>query len=461
MQDKIFDLIKQEKKRQQETLGLIPSENIASKAVMTAVGSCLMNKYAEGQVGRRYYQGNEVADEVEGLAKARALKAFGLTDDEWGVSVQPHSGCEANVAVYNALLNPGDRIMSMYLPDGGHLSHGWQVGDEKVTLVSKIFEVEFYKIDPVTRLFDYDKIAKQANKYRPKLMITGGTAYPREIDYERMGKIAKSVGAYYLTDVAHEAGLIAAGVMKSPFVAADVVTFTTHKTLRGPRGACIISRRKLQITNNKLQNKSKIKNANVQSESDLASLIDKSIMPGLQGGPHLHTIAGIAVALGEVMTPEFKRYARQVVKNAQVLAEGLQKAGFDVVSGGTDKHLVLVDLRNKGLSGWTVAWALEAAGIVANRNTVPAETASPFYPSGLRMGTPIVTSRGMKEKEMKMIVKWITEVVAVIGEDKLPEDVKARRAFTKAFVEKVFGDKRLAMIREEVKQLCKKFPIDR
>ena len=336
--DKIFELIKEEEVRQRNTLMMIPSENYTYPEVRQAVGSVLMHKYAEGQPGRRYYQGNEVVDAVERLCEERALNAFGLSDKKWAANVQPHSGCPANLAVYNAVLTPGDKILSMFLPDGGHLSHGWQMPastpgepDKKVTLVSKIFKVQFYHVDPKTRVFNYDKIEAQAKVVKPKMIITGGTAYPREINYKRLSEIAKKVGAYYLADIAHEAGLIAAGANKSPFPYADFVTMTTQKTLRGPRGAIIICRKEF--------------------EKD----IDFSIIPGLQGGPHLHSIAGIAIALANTKTPAFKKYAHQTVKNAQTLAKYFVDKGLDVVSGGTDKHLVLIDLRKDGTNGWIVA----------------------------------------------------------------------------------------------------------
>ena len=292
--DQIFSIIAREKTRQREELEMIPSENFASAAVMKAVGSCLMNKYAEGYPNRRYYQGNANVDRVESICRNRILQAFGLDKTKWGVNVQPHSGCEANLAVYNALLKAGDKIMSMYLPDGGHLSHGWHMPGKKITFVSKIFKVQFYHVSKKTLVFDYDQIARQALKYRPKLIISGGTAYPREINYKRLSQIAHKVGALYLADVAHEAGLIAAGAMQSPFPWADVVTFTTHKTWRGPRGAIIVAKK------------------------TLIDAINFSIIPGLQGGPHMHSIAGIAVAAKELQTPAFKKYAFQIVKNAKV-----------------------------------------------------------------------------------------------------------------------------------------------
>lgn len=433
--DKIFDLIKKEKKRQRETLTMIPSENYTYPEVRKAVGSVLMHKYAEGQPGRRYYQGMSVVDEIEKLCEERALKAFGLNPTEWAANVQPHSGCPANLAVYNAVLNVGDKIMSMFLPDGGHLSHGWQLPEKKVTLVSKIFNVEFYRVRSKTRIFDYDQIEKQALKFKPKMIISGGTAYPREIDYKRMSEVAHKVGAYYLADIAHEAGLIAAGVCKSPFPYADFVTMTTHKTLRGPRGAIIICKKEFE------------------------EAIDFSIIPGLQGGPHLHSIAGIAIALQQVQGKPFKKYAFQTVKNAQYLAKYFLDKGLDVVSGGTDKHLVLIDLRKNKTNGWVVAWALEKAGIIVNRNTVPNETATPFYPSGLRMGTPAITVRGMKEKEMKLISGWIYEVISKYSNISIPGDKEERKKFIGEFYIKIEKDELLRDINKKVKSLCRNFPV--
>ena len=432
MTDKIFELIEREKLRQQKTLMMIPSENYTYPEVMAAVGSCLMQKYAEGYPGRRYYQGNEVVDEVEDLCRTRALEAFHLDPEKFHANVQPHSGCEANLGVYNALLEVGDKILSMYLPDGGHLSHGWRIGDKKTTLVSKIFNVDFYHVDPKTRVFDYDQIEKQAMELKPKLIISGGTAYPREIDYKRMSEIAKKVGAYYLTDIAHEAGLVAAGVCQAPFEYADVVTMTTHKTLRGPRGAMIICKKELGQT------------------------IDMAVMPGLQGGPHLHSIAGIAVDLEKTKTAEFKEYAKQTVKNAQKIAEVLMAGGLDVVTGGTDKHLVLVDLRNKYISGWFVAWALEEAGIILNRNTVPNETASPFYPSGIRLGTPALTTRGAKEAEMELIGGWILEMIDHLGEREIPADAEVRKTYLHDFRNEIKNDEVVARIKKEVEGLTNK-----
>jgi len=433
---KIFDLIKSEAKRQKETLMMIPSENYTYPEVREAVGSVLMHKYAEGDPGRRYYQGNEFIDQIESLCEDLALQAFDLDSDKWHANVQPHSGSEANLAVYHAFLEQGDRIMSMYLPDGGHLSHGWSIGTKRITLVSKLFDVEFYHVESDTKMFDYTKIASQAKKFKPKMIITGGTAYPREIDYKQMSEIAKSVGAVYLADIAHEAGLISAGSMKSPFLYADVITMTTHKTLRGPRGAIIIAKK------------------------EFAEKIDRAIIPGLQGGPHIHTIAGIAISLGKVRSKEFINYATQTIVNAKALAQELGDLGFDIVSGGTDKHLVLVDLRGKKTSGWFVAWALEYAGIIANRNAVPFDTGSPFYPSGLRLGTPALTVRGMKEAEMRVIAGWINEVVDLVGEREIPDDPDIRAKYLKDFKIEMQDNEKLKEIDEEVCHLCDKFPVD-
>lgn len=439
----LYSILKAEIERQQTTLSLIPSENFASKAVREAVGSVFMNKYSEGYPGKRFYEGNCNIDELEKLAISRAKRAFNLPKN-WGVNVQALSGSSANIAVLLALLNPGDKILSMYLPDGGHLSHGWSYskesadendsfvyrgGERKVNIVSKIFKVIQYKSDPQTQVFNYDEIERIALEEKPLLIITGGTAYPREIDYKRIRDIADKVGAYYLADIAHEAGLIASGVNKSPVGIADVVTMTTHKTLRCNRGAIILAKK------------------------ELIKLINSSIFPGLQGGPHSHSIAGIAVGLGDTLTSEFKDYATQVVKNAQVLSSELVRCGFNVVTGGTDKHLILVDLNNFGVLGKKFARALSYAGIVVNKNTMPGETRSPSDPSAIRLGTPFVTTRGMGEKEMIRIAKWIREVMDVCQSYKAIEDFDS-------FENKIVSDAKIQVINNEVKDLCIHFPLD-
>ncbi len=446
MNPKLKKILEKETKRQQETLDLIPSENYTSKAVREAVGSVFMHKYSEGYPGARYYEGNEFIDELETLCINMVKKVFKLPKD-WDANVQPLAGSNANLAVYNAILNPGDKILSMYLPDGGHLSHGWSIrtkdekeklknegmvysgGSKKVNIVSKFFNVIQYRTDPDTNLFDYDFIEKLAVKEKPKLIITGGTAYTRNIDYKRMSQIAKKVGAYYMADVAHEAGLIAAGVVPSPVGLVDVVTFTTHKTFRGPKGAVIVGKQ------------------------EIIDLVNKSIIPGMQGGPHNGTIAGITQALFEIDTKEFKTYSQQILDNAHTLADELERYGFKLVSGGTDKHLILIDLRNKNIGGKFAARALAHAGIIANMNTIPYESGSPLNPSGLRVGTPTITTRGMKQKEMVKIAGCINEVIDIARED---TDLDFEK-----FDKKMQSNGRIKEIKSETRRLCKMFPLNR
>lgn len=442
MADRVFEIIAAEEKRQAETLMMIPSENYTYPEVRQAVGSVLMHKYAEGLPHKRYYQGNRYADEIESLCQERALAAFGLKSDEWMVNVQPHSGSEANLAAISALVEPGGKILSMFLPDGGHLSHGWQTEGKKLTLTSKVWEVQFYGVEEKSRIFDYEQIEKQALEFKPKLIISGGTAYPREIDYDRLSQIAKKVGAYYLADIAHEAGLVAGGVCRSPFSAkgggqaiADAVTLTTHKTLRGPRGALIFAKK------------------------SLGERINAAVFPGLQGGPHLNTIAGIAVALEKTKTVEFKQYAKQTVANARYLANYLEKSGLDVVSGGTDKHLIVVDLRKSGVAAWFAALALEQAGIIINRNTVPGEKGTALFPSGIRLGTPALTARGMKEVEMEQIGKWIVAVIEHLGKRRLSPDKETRVATMLAFTKEIEGEGFYSDVARQVRKLCRQFTL--
>ncbi|MBI2639812.1 MAG: serine hydroxymethyltransferase [Candidatus Sungbacteria bacterium] len=386
----IFNLIRDEIKRQQWTLDLIPSENIVSAAVLEALGSPLTNKYSEGYPGKRYYAGNNVVDEIELLAQERARKVFRLGKN-WHVNVQPYSGSPANFAVYYALLKDGEKIMGMSLPFGGHLTHGW-----KVSATARFWKSVQYGVGR-DGYVDYNDVRKIAQKEKPKIIVCGATAYSRIIDFKKFRKIADEVGAYLMADIAHIAGLIAAGAHPSPFPYVDVATTTTHKTLRGPRGAMIF-----------VNTKSKIAAIN---KVDIAKEIDKAIFPALQGGPHDNQTAAIAVALGEAMMPAFKKYGRQIVKNAKILAHELQELGLEIISGGTDNHLMLVDVTKLGISGREAQDRLEQVGIIVNRNTIPYDARSPFDPSGIRIGTPSITTRGMKEKEMKEVARLIFEAL--------------------------------------------------
>lgn len=427
---KISRLLEKEFQRQNESLQLIPSENYTSKAVRDAVGSVAMHKYSEGQIGKRYYEGNSNIDRIEEICKTRALDVFELDKNEWHVNVQALSGSIANLAVYNALLEPGkDKIMSMYLFDGGHLSHGWKYKNRKVTLSSKLFESVYYHVDPETGEFDYDEVSKIARRENPSILISGGTAYPREIDHRKLAKIAHSIDAFYLADIAHEAGLVAGKANKSPFKHADVVTMTTHKTLRGPRGALIFCR------------------------EEFSKKIDRSVFPGLQGGPFNNNIAGIAVALKEAQTEEFSNYAEQVVKNAKTLAEELKKNGFKLISDGTDKHLILINISTLGVSSSVLAYALNTAGITLNKNTIPNEPNSPMNPSGLRLGTPTATTRGMKEEEIKLIAQLFNEAIETtvqIANDNSEADLLVS----------IENSPNLATIRNGVRDLCLKYPLE-
>ena len=403
----IFDAIHLELERQQNQIELIASENIVSKAVLEAQGSILTNKYAEGYSGRRYYGGCEFVDIVETLAVERAKKLFGAEF----VNVQPHSGSQANTAVYVALLQPHETIMGMSLDAGGHLTHG-----SKVSFSGKWLNAVAYGVRREDSLIDYDEVERLALENKPKLIIAGGSAYPRQIDFARFRAICDKVGAYLMVDMAHFAGLVAGGVHPNPLQWADVVTTTTHKTLRGPRGGMI-------LTNN----------------AELAKKIDSAIFPGTQGGPLMHVIAAKAVCFKEDLTPAFKDYAAQVVKNAQVMGEVLKSRGLDLVSGGTDTHLLLVDLRPKKLTGNVVAEALEKAHMTCNKNAIPFDPEKPKITSGIRIGTPAGTTRGFKEKEFEQIAHWIADVMDALAEGT--------------------SEKVIPEIRQKVVALCKKFPI--
>ena len=397
----VFAACEAELTRQRQNIELIASENIVSKAVLLAAGGVLTNKYAEGYPGKRYYGGCGCVDIVEDIARERAKKLFGAEH----ANVQPHCGASANLAVFFALLQPGDTVMGMNLSEGGHLSHG-----SPVNISGKYFNVVPYGVDKTTEMIDYDEMERIAKECKPKLIVVGASAYSRIIDFKRCREIADEVGAYLMVDMAHIAGLVAAGVHPSPVPYAHVVTTTTHKTLRGPRGGMILCK------------------------EEFAKQIDKAIFPGTQGGPLMHIIAAKAVALGEAMTDEFKEYGKQIVKNAAVLCDGLKARGIDIVSGGTDNHLMLIKLLNKGISGKELERRLDEVHITANKNTIPNDPASPFITSGLRVGTPAVTSRGFREPEMKLIADFIADIT---------EDF----------------DNNKERVSEQVLDLCSRFPI--
>lgn len=428
----IAKLIKLEEKRQQDVLEMIPSENYVTPAVREALGSVLTNKYSEGYPKKRYYQGNAVIDQVETLTQERAKKLFGVPF----VNVQALSGSPANAAVYMALLNYKDKIMGLSLAFGGHLTHG-----APHTFSSKFFTAVNYTLGNDC-LLDYDAIEKLAVKEKPAIIVCGYTAYPRVIDFKRFGEIADKVGAYLLADVSHISGLIVTGVHPSPVPYAHLVTTTTHKTLRGPRGALIM-----------------VTDKGLQKNPDLPKLIDSAIIPGLQGGPHDNQTAAIAVSLKEANTPAFKKYAMQIVKNSRILAAELIKHGFKLVSGGSDNHLILIDLRNKGVNGAIAAFAMEMAGIVLNKNGVPFDTNPPFYPSGIRLGTPAITTRGMGEREMVKIGAWMASVIAEAAKYQLPEDKEERREYMKKARLELASNKKFLAIAKVVKTLCSKFPV--
>ncbi len=430
--DPVFSYIEEEKKRQVNGIELIPSENYTSEAVLTALGSILTNKYSEGYIGHRYYGGNEIIDKVEIEAIQRAKKLFGVVS----VNVQPYSGSPANFAVYNALLAPGDSISGMNLVDGGHLTHGW-----KVSATAKYFSSHPYHVKRDGHV-DFDELRQIAAEFKPKMIWCGATAYPRTIEFETFAEIADSIGAYLIADISHISGLIAGGVHPSPVPFVHVVTTTTHKTLRGPRGAMIMVTPK-----------------GLAKDPDLPSKIDKSIFPGLQGGPHNHTTAAIAVALGEALKPEFKTYAAQIVKNTKAMVEEFGKLGVDMVSGGSDNHLILLDLSKYGGLGALLEYAMDIAHMTANKNTIPQEPVSPFYPSGLRLGTPAITTRGLKEDEMRQIARWIAQIIDHIKGNKLPEEKEARAKFVTDFKDHAKTDPFLVNLGKEVSSLASTFPV--
>lgn len=451
MDIKIAQLLASEEKRQKETITLIPSENYTSASVQRLVGSVLGNKYSEGYANRRYYQGNKYIDSIEELAIARAKKLFGVPH----ANVQPYSGSPANSAVLMGLCESKDTIIGMNLSSGGHLTHGHpditfsgkffksvQFGIEEQYKKLQSDRVDSEKHDPLREgLIDYDMVSSIVEANNAKLIIIGSTAYPLILNWQTFAEIADRFGCYLVADISHVAGLIVAGVYPSPVKYAHVVTTTTHKTLRGPRGAMIMVTAK-GLTKN----------------PEMATKIDRAVFPGLQGGPHDNTTAAIAQCLAEASLPAFKKYGKQIVENARVLAEELMKGALKLVGNGTESHLMLVDLQPNEVSGNIAAEALESAGIIVNRNSIPGDK-SPFYPSGIRLGTPAVTTRGMGKGEMKQIAGWILEVLEIVKNERLPEESKKRSDFIKSFVRRASVNKRLLAIAKEVRTLCKRYPV--
>ena len=430
----IFGIIKNEEKRQKEGLEMIPSENFASATVMQALGSILDNKYSEGYPGKRYYGGNEFIDQAETIARDRAKKLFGVPH----ANVQPYSGSPANFAVYMATCAPGDTIMGLNLPDGGHLTHGWKVSATAIFYKSAAYFVN------ENGIIDMDEVERLVREHRPKLIWSGATAYEHQFDFERFGKIADELGAYFAADISHVAGLIVAGVHRDPVPYAHIITTTTHKTLRGPRGGIIM-----------------VTDKGLAKDPELADKIDKAVFPGLQGGPHDHQTAAIAVALKEAATPEFKEYGAQIVRNAKRLAETLIANGLTLVGGGTENHLIRVNLIPEFGPGGGVFGSdiLSAIGITVNKNTIPKDPSSPFYPSGIRLGTPALTTRGMKEKEMEQIGVWIAEAIKAFKGLALPTEKEARIAVLKDFHSKLSKHPFVVKTQGEIKKLATQFSV--
>ncbi|CAN6633704.1 serine hydroxymethyltransferase, cytosolic [Trichomonascus vanleenenianus] len=444
----VASIIKDEIQRQRESIVLIASENFTSKAVFDALGSPMCNKYSEGYPGARYYGGNQHIDRIETLCQQRALEAFHVTPDKWGVNVQTLSGSPANLQVYQAIMKPHERLMGLDLPHGGHLSHGYQTDTRKISAVSTYFETMPYRVDLETGIIDYDMLEKTAVLYRPKVLVAGTSAYCRLIDYKRMREIADKVGAYLVVDMAHISGLVASQVIPSPFEYADIVTTTTHKSLRGPRGAMIFFRRGVRSVNPK---------TGKEVLYDLENPINFSVFPGHQGGPHNHTITALATALKQVNTPEFVEYQKQVLKNAKALENAFKQAGYTMVSHGTDSHMVLVSLRDKGVDGARVETVCELINIALNKNSIPGDK-SALVPGGVRIGAPAMTTRGLGEADFERIVGYIDQVVkyCVATQKALPAEANKLKDF-KAKVTQ--GDETLAALKNEISAWATQFPL--
>lgn len=442
------DVLAKERKRQRESITLIPSENFTSKAVMDLLGSEMQNKYSEGYPGARYYGGNEFIDEAERLCQARALQAFELDANKWAVNVQSLSGAPANLYAYSAILEVGDRLMGLDLPHGGHLSHGYQTPSKKISMISKYFQTMPYRLDESTGLIDMDALAKSAALFRPKIIVAGASAYSRSIDYAKFREIADSVGAYLLADMSHTSGLVAAGVAANPFEYADIVTTTSHKSLRGPRGAIIFCRKGVRSTDKKGK----------EIMYDLEDKINFSVFPGHQGGPHNHTIAALAVALKQAQTPEFKQYQQEVLDNSKFFADVLQQKGYALVSGGTDNHLVLIDLKPNKIDGARAEIVLELINIAANKNTVPGDK-SALVPGGLRVGTPAMTTRGFAKDDFARVADYLDKAVKIairIKQDALSKGEKQKLADFRKVAEK---DSEIAQLKSEVAKWVSEFPV--
>lgn len=431
----VSELITLETKRQKEGLEMIPSENYVSDTVLSAMGSILTNKYSEGYPGKRYYGGNEFIDKIEILCQERAKKLFAVEH----ANVQPYSGSPANLAVYLATLKPGDTVMGLDLTHGGHLTHGW-----KVSATGIFYKSIMYHVNQKNGEIDFDELKSLVKQYKPKLIWVGATAYVYQFPFKELEKIAESVDAYLAADIAHVAGLVVGGAHISPVNFVHIVTTTTHKTLRGPRGAMIMVTKK-----------------GLKKDPDLADKVDRAVFPGLQGGPHDHTTAAIAIALKEASRPDFKKYAVQIVKNAKKLSEELIKLDFKLVGNGTENHMILMDLIplfGPG-GGYFAQYTLDLVGITLNKNTIPGEPVSPFYPSGVRLGTPALTTRGFKEKDMKQIARWIYRALSEVKKYSLPKEKEKRKDYMIFFRKGIKGNKKLLKIRNEIRNFAVKFPI--